>query len=160
MTDSLETDLHARAFFLADHAAVENGKLYANGAFWNRLAFPSFPAVYTFSVIAVLHIPWRAYHRPHRFSVWFEDADRRRMTGQFEGDFTVGSSPEMRVGDPTIMPLAATVGNFTFPQPGDYAAVLSVDGTEIARWSFRATQVFGVPSAGGATTEIPPTRQP
>jgi hypothetical protein len=147
-----ETDLYAVAFFLADHAVVENGKVYTNGAFWNRQALPSFPAVSTFSVVAVLHVPWRAYHQTHKFTVWFEDADARRIAGQLDGEFQVGAAPEMKVGDPTIMPFAATVANFTLERAGDFAAVLAVDGTEIARWSFRATQVFGgaEPSAGSA----------
>lgn len=140
MTNNL--DLHAPAFFLADHTAVESGKLYVNGGFWSRLNFPSFPAVTTFGVAVVLSIPWRAYHQPHKFSVWFEDADGKKFGGDIGGDFTVGASPEMKVGDSTIMPIAALVGNFMIPNPGDYAAVLSVDGQELSRWSFRAIQIF------------------
>jgi hypothetical protein len=135
-----DADLHASAFFLADHAVVENGKLYANGAFWNRLNFPTFPAISTFSVVAVLHIPWRDYHRTHQFSVRFEDADAQQMPARFDGEFQIGSAPDMKVGDPTIMPIAATVGSFVFPTAGDYAAVLRVDGAEIARWQFRTVQ--------------------
>ena len=30
-----ETDLYATAFFLGDHASVENGKVYVNGGFIN-----------------------------------------------------------------------------------------------------------------------------
>jgi hypothetical protein len=146
-----DTDLHALAFFLADHAAVENGKVYSNGGFWNRLNFQSFPAVVSFSVVAVLHIPWRAYHQPHKFAVWFEDADGQRLPGEIEGEFQVGAAPEMKVGDPTIMPFAANVGNFTFARPGDSAAVLTVDGAEIARWPFRAVQVFGPAGASGGS---------
>jgi hypothetical protein len=39
------------------------------------------------------------------------------------------------------------VNGFVFQQPGEYAAVLSVDGTEISRWRWRAVQVVGVPGA-------------
>lgn len=152
-----EIDLRAEAFFLADHAAVESGKVYVNGAFWNRLNFVSFPAVSTFSVVAVLHVPWRAYHRAHKFSVWFEDADGQRMPGEFEGEFQIGTAPDMKVGDPTIMPIAAVVGNFTFPRAADYSAVLQVDGAEIARWPFRTVQVFlpTMPSGPGRAADLP-----
>lgn len=145
MTDQpIPTDLHADAFFTADHAAVENGKLYVNGGFWNRLGLPSFPAVHTFSVGVVLHIPWRAHHQHHSFAISFEDADGQTTTNRLEGTFQSGTAPDMRPGDFTEFPLAANVGNFVFQRPGDYAAVLHLDGTEISRWRFRATQVVGV----------------
>ena len=137
-----DTDLHADAFFLADHAAVESGKLYVSGGFWNQLGFSNFPQAYTFSVAAVLHVPWRAYHRAHKFAVWFEDADGKRLGGQLDGEFQVGAAANMKVGDPTIMPFAGTVSNFPIPSAGDYAAVLSVDGTELSRWVFRARQIL------------------
>jgi hypothetical protein len=137
-----QPDLFSPAFFMADHAAVESGKLYANGAFWNRLQFPSYPAVVTFGIAAVLSIPWRAYHQPHKFSIWFEDADGKKLSGDLQGEFTIGAAPDMKVGDPTIMPIAATVGNFAISSAGDYSAVLNVDGQELNRWPFRAVQVF------------------
>lgn len=157
MTDLPENELFAQAFFLADHAVVENGKLYANGAFWNRLAFSSFPASATFSVVAVLHIPWRALHTEHRLTAWFQDADSVRMPVEFQATFKLGASPDMKVGDPTILPVSAVVGNFTFPKPGDYAAVLEVDGVELAKWSFRASQVPGpaAPSGPPSPSDIP-----
>lgn len=135
MTD---TDIYSPAFFMADHAAVESGKVYSNGAFWNRLQFPGFPAVTHFAIVAVLNIPWRAYHQMHKFSVWFEDADAKRVAGEIGGEFSVGTAPDMKVGDETIMPIAAMVNNFTLSNAGDYAAVLAVDGQEISRWKFRA----------------------
>lgn len=157
MTDLPETDLFARAFFLADHASVERGKVYTNGAFWNRLTFQTFPAVMTFSVAAVLQIPWRALHTTHRLAVWFEDADAAKMSSGFQAQLKLGAAPDMKVGDPTLMPISATVGNFSFPRPGDYAAVLEVDGTEIARWPFRASQVLdpATPSDPTSPTDIP-----
>jgi len=137
-----DTDMYAHAFFMCDHAAVESGKVYTNGAFWNRLNFPGFPAVTHFAIVAVLNIPWRAYHQPHKFAVWFEDADAQRLPGELGGEFTVGAAPDMKVGDATIMPISAMVNNFTLTKAGDYAAVLAIDGIEIDRWPFRATQVF------------------
>jgi len=139
---SPDTDLHSVAFFLADHAAVENGKVYVNGGFWDRLRLPSFPAVVSFSVVAVLHIPWRAHLQSHRLQVTFEDEDSNPIGGGFEAEFRVGSAPDMERGDPSIMPIAAGVGGFALPRAGGYAAVLKVDGTEISRWRFRANQVI------------------
>ncbi len=142
MTTLAETDLHAVAFFLADHAVVEGGKVYVNGGFWGRLQFPSYPTVASFAVVAVLHVPWRAYHQVHKFMIWFEDADGNRTPAQFEGEFQVGAGPDMRRGDPTTMPVAGLVQNFVIDRPGDYACVLEVDGAKIDRWPFRAVQIF------------------
>jgi hypothetical protein len=150
------TDIHAKAFFLADHAVVESGKIYTSGAFWNQLRFPSFPAVYTFAVVSVLHIPWRAYHQRHKFSVHFMDADAKPMPGRLEGEFQVGAAPEMLVGEPTIMPFAAVVGNFVFIRPGDYAAVLEVDGAELDRWILGVKQqMSAVAPSGIGSADLP-----
>ncbi len=147
-------DIQACAFFLSDHAAVENGKLYVNGGFWNQVYSAAYPVARAFGVAAVLHIPWRKHHQGHAFSVTFEDADGRPLTARFEGQFRVGTAPNMRVGDFTVIPLAAFVTNFVLDRAGDYAAVLAVDGTELARWRFRAVEArdpMAGTQAGGAS---------
>jgi len=140
-------EIQACAFFLADHAVVENGKLYVNGGFWNQVYSATYPVARAFGVAAVLHIPWRQHHQGHGFAVTFEDADGRPLTARFEGQFRVGTAPNMRVGDFTIMPVAAFVTNFVFDRPGDYAALLDVDGVELSRWRFRAVEAPD-PAAG------------
>jgi len=151
-------DIQAFAFFLSDHAAVENGKLYVNGGFWNQVYSATYPVARAFGVAAVLHIPWRQHHHGHDFAVTFEDADGRPLAARFEGQFRVGTAPNMRVGDFTVIPLAAFVTNFVLDRPGDYAAVLSVDGTELARWRFRAVKAADPMTgtqAGGAQGPAP-----
>ena len=140
-------EIQASAFFLADHAAAENGKLYVNGGFWNQVASVSYPAARSFGVAAVLLIPWRQHHVDHSFAVTFEDADGRELPARFEGQFRVGTAPDMRLGDFTVMPLAAFVTNFVLERPGDYSARLAVDGTDRARWRFRAVETLD-PMAG------------
>jgi hypothetical protein len=144
---AMPTDLHAEAFFTADHAAVENGKLYVNGGGWNRIGHPSFPAVQTFAVAAILHIPWRAHGQLHGFVIWFEDADGEAVGGRIDGRFQVAIPPDALPGDYSVMPVAVNINGFVLPRPGDYSAVLSLDGTEITRWRFRVTQSFGIPGA-------------
>ncbi len=151
-------DIQACAFFLSDHAAVENGKLYVNGGFWNQVYSAAYPVARAFGVAAVLHIPWRQHHQGHAFAVTFEDADGRPLSARFEGQFRVGTAPNMRVGDFTVIPLAAFVTNFVLDGPGDYAAVLAVDGTELARWRFRAVEAqdpMAGTQAGGASGPAP-----
>lgn len=156
----MPVDLHAEAFFTADHAAVENGKLYVNGGFWSRLNFQTFPVVHNFSLCVVLHIPWRAHDQRHSFAVMFEDADGQVTTNRLEGQFQTATTPDMRTGDYSVVPIAIGVSGFVLQRPGDYAAVLHVDGTEVSRWRFRAVQVLGVSGpatgpAGGGPAAIP-----
>lgn len=153
---SVPADFRARGFFLSDHAAVENGKVYVNGGFWNRLTYPAFPAVATFAVVAVLEVPWRAYHQSHRFAVRFEDADGHPHPGRFEGEFMIGPPPDAKIGDPALLPFAGTINNFLIERPGDFAAVFEVDGTEMDRWPFRAVQHFAASAAGQPPEGGPP----
>lgn len=144
--DWVAVDIEAAAFFAADHAVVENGKVYVNGGFWSMLRFPSYPAVQpTLSIVAVIHVPWRAYQQDHRFSIGLQDSDGKDLPLNIAGEFRVGAGVDMRVGDPTLMPLAVSINNFTIETAGDYAFTLSVDGTEISRYQVRAIQV-AVPS--------------
>ena len=50
-------DFKALALFTADHAAVENGKVYVNGGFWDVLNQPSYPAQVSISLVAVISVP-------------------------------------------------------------------------------------------------------
>lgn len=155
MTDSPADGIRARAFFCADHAALADGKLYVNGGFWDRLNFPVYPQVLaSMTVVAVLEVPFRDYHRDHDFALLMEDADRRLLPLRVEAQFRVGSDPQMRYGDPTILSIPIPVNSLVFERPGDYAFVLHVDGKEIDRCRFRAVQVPAVmhlPPSGSST---------
>ncbi len=127
-------DIVAKAFFLADHASVENGKLYVNGGFWTHLGFGEYPATHpAFSVVTVLEVPWGLFDQSHHFSIWLEDLDGRPMGVEIEGDFRVDAANAARVGDPTIIPLAPTVYGVQFLTPGDYTFVLRVNDIELSR---------------------------
>jgi hypothetical protein len=151
-----ETDLYAAAFFLADHAAVENGKIYMNGGFWNQMQFPSFPAASTFSVVGVINVPWSAHHQLHKFSVIFTDADGHKFDGEFGGEFQITPNPGIEIGQPFLMPIAAAANGFIFPTPGHYSAQLLVDDREIARWGFRVSSTEQFANGGGSSpSDIP-----
>ena len=157
-----ETDLYATAFFLADHAAVENGKVYVNGGFFNQMQFATFPAAATFSVVGILNIPWSAQNQPHRFAVHFTDADGHQLDGEFSGEFQVTPNLENGIGDPFLMPIAANANGFVFQGPGHFSAVLLVDGDELSRWSFKVNAATppqvpggGVAPGGAGPADIP-----
>jgi len=157
-----ETDLYATAFFLADHASVENGKVYVNGGFFNQMQFATFPASATFSVVGVLNIPWSAQNQPHKFAVHFTDADGHRLDGEFHGEFQVTPNPEAGIGDPFLMPIAANANGFAFQGPGQFSAVLLIDGEEMSRWGFRVNAVVPpqVPGAGAIPGGVGPADIP
>lgn len=143
----IPTDVYAEAFFTADHAAVHSGKLYVNGGCWTRLKFPSFPAVHNFSICVVLHIPCGEHQQSHSFAVSFEDADGQPTPYRLEGRYQTGALAGTRPGDVTAVPIALQAANFVFQRPGDYTAILQVDGEEIRRLRFSAVEVPRVQQA-------------
>jgi hypothetical protein len=144
--EPMATDLHAEAFFTADHAATESGKLYISGGAWDRTAHPSFPAGLNFAVVAVLHIPWRAYGQTHDFLIWFEDADGQDLGAKIAGRFQAAPAPDARAGDHSVAPISVNINGLIIPRAGHYSSVLAVDGQEIKRWHFRVVQTFGIPA--------------
>jgi hypothetical protein len=130
------TALDSPALFLADHAAVESGKLYIHGGFWSRLNFPSFPAALNFAVAATIRVPWHD-HKQHEFVIRFENADGEQIGGTISGNFAAGTAPDAREGEAAVLPLAAVINNFVFERAGDFSAILEVDGEVLNRWPFR-----------------------
>ncbi len=130
------------AFFPADHAEVVNGKLYMHGGFWGRLNFPLFPQMLPqMALVAVLEVPFSAYHAEHRLSLGITDADGNPLPLQVDATFRVGADADMHYGDPTVMPLAVPVANLVIPAPGDYSFTLTVNDELLERYSIRAQQV-------------------
>lgn len=136
------TDFRVVAFFAADHAQAEGGKVYVNGGFWNRLRFPTYPAVVpSLALVAVVEVPYRAYHQDHRFRIGLEDADSNVMPLEVTGEFRIGAEPDLRVGDPTLLPIAVPITGVKIDRPGDYSFTFGIDGTELERYTVRAVQV-------------------
>ncbi len=134
-------DISVSAFFVADHAETINGKLYIHGGYWNRLAFPEYPATAPgMALVVVLRIPFRDPQQPHQFSIGLIDSDGVRLPFKVDGDFMIGSSPQTRRGDPTLLPLAIPVQGLDIERPGDYSFVVDVDGIELARYQISADQ--------------------
>jgi hypothetical protein len=135
-------DFTVQAFFAADHAVVENGKLYVNGAGWNRFGFPGFPQVVpSMSLVAILEVPFGHYNAQHTFRFGLEDPDQVALPLAVVGNFRVGASPDMEYGDPTMMPIAVPIYGLVIPRAGDYAFVFSVDDEPLGRYRVRATQI-------------------
>ncbi len=142
MTSSIGPTFEVVAFFAADHAEAVNGKVYLNGGFWNRLNYPQYPAVAgPLSLVAVISVPFHEYQEDHRFAIGLVDADGISEPLKIEGAFRMGASPDLRRGDPTLMPIAIPVSGLRLERPGDYRFTLAIDGEEFARYQFRAVQL-------------------
>ena len=146
MTELQVTDFQVTAFFPADHAAVAEGKLYVNGGVWDRLNFPVYPQlVPQVSLVAVVRVPYRAYHQDHKFEMRLENAENEPLSFRVEGGFRFGTEPHMRVGDPSHLTVAVPVAGVVLESPGDYSFVFSIDGTDLVRYPLRAVQVVEAP---------------
>jgi len=90
------TDFEVIAFFVADQAQAESGKVYANGGFWNRLRFPTYPAVVSsHALVAVVEVPCRACHQDHEFRMGLEDADGNALRLEVTGEFRIGAEADL-----------------------------------------------------------------
>jgi hypothetical protein len=133
-------------FFPADHAEVVGGKVYANGAFWTLLRFPVYPQILpTVSLVAVLSVPPYAFGQDHAITVGMMDADGGELPLKAEGTFRVDSGPELRPGESAVVPISITVNFLRLERPGEYAFRLFIDGEELDRYGFRASEVRSSP---------------
>jgi hypothetical protein len=128
-------------FFPADHAAAESGKVYANGAYWSTLRFPTFPATLpAVTLVAVLEQPFHAADATHAFAIALQDADGRLQGLQVRGEFRSGPGPDGQFGDANVVPITVPLYGLPFEQTGDYAFVLTIEDRELARYSFHVQQ--------------------
>jgi len=144
--EAADNEIRCIALFTADYVAAESGKLYVSGGFFSLINFPSFPAVHpSLGIGIVLRVPFREYHRDHHFTITLIDADNSPLDLRVEGQFRVGADPQMRFGDPTIMPMAVNASGVRFERAGDYKLAVTVDGEQSGTWSLRAQQMLVVP---------------
>ncbi|MCU1590944.1 MAG: hypothetical protein JWP11_2200 [Frankiales bacterium] len=138
MTDWDPNSFTALGFFPADHAAAESGKVYASGAYWGTLHFPEFPAVLpSMALVAVVQQPFSAAHADHEFAIGLENPDGHAQSLDIRGSFRAAPGLESRYGEPNVIPIIVPVHGLPFDGPGDFAFVLRVDGTELARYPIR-----------------------
>lgn len=144
MTENASPSIQCLTLFVADYVAVERGKLYVSGGYWNHLRVRSFPASLNMGVGAVFEIPWHD-NSPHQFVIGFESEDGRTVGGTLTGEFKTGTPPDAREGDSNLLPIAANLNGLAIPKQGDYSVIVSIDGKELDRWGFRVTQTISVP---------------
>lgn len=130
------------AFFAADHAVVESGKVYVNGGFFDRVYFPAFPAPLTsLAVVGLIRVSAHQFQRDHMFVVELREASYDTPIVKIEGGFRSLPASDAEPGEPANWPLAVPLTGFSLPRAGHYYFVLSINGSEVARYNVRAMQV-------------------
>ena len=131
-----------RGFLVADHATLPpDGKIYIAGGFFTLLRFQSFPGILqTLGIAAAIEIPFRDIMSDHTLAVSLLGPNEEELPLRVEARFRTAPNFESQFGEPHLVPLAATVTSVEFRHPGRYQFVLTLDGTELARYALRATQ--------------------
>ena len=138
---------------LADFAEVHQNKLFITGAGVNLVIVPpTEPYVANFGIGLIVTIPWTATNQNHRLRIALVDRDEHVVPvfqpppgldvpeddrGVILGNFNVGRSAIMEVGEDSILPIAFQFPNLLIPHPGSYKIVIEIDGTELAAARFR-----------------------
>jgi hypothetical protein len=143
--------------FLADSVQSVEGKLYALGIGWNRLAAGGFPARHDRVGIGVLITVEEGEGGEHNVELSLDGPDARPMTlftdpsgaEQVTINATFQTQPSGGGFPDVVVPLALNIDGVSLPAAGAYAFSIRVDGTETERLTFRVDQV-GEAAPGGA----------
>ena len=126
--------------FLAYSVASLQGKLYALGAGWNRIAVAQFPARHDRIGIGLLfRVPAGSPTEPNKFEL--------RLIGPADEELTLGSGsegPVNRIGgefttggvEEQIVPIALNLNGLALPAPGPYRVVISMQGDDVKTLPF------------------------
>jgi hypothetical protein len=134
---------------LCDSAVTADGKLYIQGGGWNLLGAESFPFRQSrIGIGVVLQVPYTQTNRDHelRLALRHEDEDPTGDGGDGVGGvfrFNVGRPPILQHGEPQHVPVALNFDQIPFELPGTYSFVITIDGDELGRLTFR---VVGPPA--------------
>jgi hypothetical protein len=138
---------------LCDSAVVADGKLYIHGAGWNLITANAVPIVQPRIGLAVLIVvPYTETNRDHEFTIRLVDEDNQQLPigparrwndstvnreASITGHFTVGRPPTLVSGDSQPLPMALNIDQLEFAAAGLYSFVLSINGEDHSRLSFR-----------------------
>ena len=131
--------MQIHSLMLADSAQAVDGKLYVLGGAWNMLRFPEFPASLMVGIAVAIDVEWTETNARHHLDIHFEDADGNAMDPRIGADFEAGR-PLGAIPGADLRIVMAVNGPVAIPSPGQYAAVASVGGVELARSRFQALQ--------------------
>jgi len=128
---------------LADAVQAVGGKLYVLGGGWDTLFASRFPARHPSLGIGVrIRVPWSSADRDFQLSVDLLDEDGHSAFGErsITQTFRAGRPAELPDGTDVGVVRALTINGLVFPHAGGYSFVVSIDGVEAHRISFRVRE--------------------
>lgn len=120
---------------LCDYAVVNDGKVTMVGAGWTERSQTTTPS----AIGGVLEVPWSAAERLVDLVLELLDQDghpvlsAEGMPVRLNMGLTIGPSPEDRLGDAAVIPLAIGLGPVYLPI-GVYEWVLTAEGSHHGHW--------------------------
>jgi hypothetical protein len=136
---------------LCDTVDAVDGKLYIHGGGWNLISPSGYPTrIPRVGLAALVSVPYTATNQNHTLGIQLQDQDGHVLPfGPGQGvpgngpnvgaQFNVGRPPILQRGDPQNMPFAMNIDGLMIDGPGAYSFVLTIDGKELQRLTFRAS---------------------
>jgi hypothetical protein len=147
--------------WLCDFAEVSGNKLFIAGAGINLIATATVepPHPVNLTLALMVRIPWNATNQQHKLRIELisDIADGSKPVpinmapppkgeeedaGKIVAAFNAGRSPNMQIGEETLMPIALPMFGLPLPNIGSYFFGIGIDGMEMDRISFRVTPVL------------------
>ncbi len=132
--DSAVEEVEIDCLMLADWAEAINGKLYIQGAGWDRTKLTPDQSA-DFAVAASFLVPWNLTNRQHEFAMTIEGEDGTPVAPPLTGSFTVGRPPDARPGQRFRSPIAVRCG-MNLPGPGLYRVTMALNQVPAKSVSF------------------------
>jgi hypothetical protein len=128
---------------LADAVQAVAGKLFVLGGGWDTLYAARFPARHPSLGIGVrVRVPWPQIENEFTLSVDLVDEDGHSVFGDknITQTFRAGRPRGLPDGVDVGVVRALTINGLVFPSEGGYSFVVSIDGVEAQRISFRVRE--------------------
>ena len=120
---------------LADWAENINGKLYIQGAGWDRKRQPPEGQPIDFHVAAGILVPWNLTNQQHQIALSLESDDGTQIGNVLNGGFTTGRPANATPGQHTRVPFAGRIA--TKPvELGAYRVKLAVNDDVVKTVTF------------------------
>lgn len=123
---------------LADGAQVQAGKLYVLGGAYDTINAASVPVTHkAWALVLVAEIEQGERQRDLPLRMILVDEDASAPLIQAEARLRVGAPPSLRPGDVSVVPLAVTLPEVSFPAAKGYVFRIEYSDQEVARIPFR-----------------------
>lgn len=114
---------------VADWAETVNGKLYIQGAAWDRkLQTSPDGRRFAFAIAAGILVPWHLTNQEHSFCLTLESGDGHPVGQGITGGFTMGRPAKAYPGQRLRTPLAGGIDLSNVPELGAHIVRLTVNG--------------------------------